>query len=377
MKIAIITTHPPIQFSNFYDELSMNQKFQLKVFFSSDGCREYREMYKIDIALKRRQKHFYAKQKESKFRLFRYLNIDLILEFLKYKPDYVIYPSWDTGNFFVTFILSKILGIKICLAGDATIDTSNTAKLKTWSPKRKLFSAIVNNANFLFYRGVKSQKLYELFTSNKEKFFYYPPPVKLHLLINRARNNENYLAKIRRKYDLDNQKIILFVGRLSQEKEIIFALDVFLKMSEKQVTFVIVGDGEMMAEVKKYAEHDNIKITGYLPKKEIERLMRISQFLILPSSYEPHGAVVREAYANGLSVVCSDKVGAAYDLVVKVQPDLVFQSMNFQSCENAMRLGLQPYGMEETKKILRQISKQDMLCIINDLGNFFQKNRNN
>src|SRR5512134_3369011 len=58
---------------------------------------------------------------------------------------------------------------------------------------------------------------------------------------------------------------------------------------------------------------------------------------VLPSRYDGWGVVVNQAVAAGLPVICSNQVGAGYDLVEDSVNGLKFQAGDAHGLERSMR----------------------------------------
>lgn len=102
-----------------------------------------------------------------------------------------------------------------------------------------------------------------------------------------------------------------YVGRLSNEKNILFMLTIFKKVIEirnKQIVFKIFGAGPLSNDVKSYIEKNNlnknIKYFGYITNSINE--IANSDFLILLSKYEGLPNVVIEAMSVNTPVIMSD-----------------------------------------------------------------------
>jgi glycosyltransferase involved in cell wall biosynthesis len=109
---------------------------------------------------------------------------------------------------------------------------------------------------------------------------------------------------------------LLFVGRLVPEKGLDMLIKAFdtLKNKYPDLQLYIVGDGPEKRKinklVQKYGHDDSVFLEG---RKEGDQLLQYylnSDIFVLPSRYEPFGAVVNEALLAGLPVICSDRVGA-------------------------------------------------------------------
>lgn len=106
----------------------------------------------------------------------------------------------------------------------------------------------------------------------------------------------------------------LYVGQLVERKGVRVLLEAFAGIPEGEL--YVAGDGPLRWLVDAAAAKDHrIRVLGHTPWNQLDELYRSADALVLPSLYEVWGLVVNEALARGLSVVVSDQVGAADDLV--------------------------------------------------------------
>ncbi|MEA4926838.1 MAG: glycosyltransferase family 4 protein [Syntrophomonadaceae bacterium] len=123
---------------------------------------------------------------------------------------------------------------------------------------------------------------------------------------------------LRRNYPIpDKNKILLFVGRLTQEKNLPFLLESFkeVKMRMPQTTLVIIAQGPMEEELKEMAtsmelslEHDVI-FTGALPFEALVNAYYSADLFVFSSLTETQGLVLIEAMAAGLPVAAVSASG--------------------------------------------------------------------
>lgn len=117
-----------------------------------------------------------------------------------------------------------------------------------------------------------------------------------------------------KEFNLENKKIILFVGRLVEEKGILNLIKIFNSIPDKKVSLIIVGDGKLNNSIKQIISQNNDKrvlLVGRYDGLNLLAWYNISSFFILPSNYEPFGAVVNEALLAGNHVICSKNAGAS------------------------------------------------------------------
>lgn len=113
------------------------------------------------------------------------------------------------------------------------------------------------------------------------------------------------------KYNLRNKKVLLYVGRLVDVKNIPMLIKA-LALTENSFTTVIVGDGPLMNELKEQAKDINKEIIfpGHFEDDEIRAWFNIGDVFVLPSIKEPFGAVTNEALLGGCFTIISDVCGS-------------------------------------------------------------------
>lgn len=127
--------------------------------------------------------------------------------------------------------------------------------------------------------------------------------------------------KFNDKYD-DRNKILLYVGRVSKEKNI----EDFCKLPDKDnlynYTKVVVGDGPDRKRLQKL--YPNIKFVGYKFGQELASFYRNSDVFVFPSKVDTFGIVILEAMACGTPV-------AAYPVTGPI--DQIIEGVNGSMCD--------------------------------------------
>ena len=124
----------------------------------------------------------------------------------------------------------------------------------------------------------------------------------------------------RRQYAMDNEKIILYVGRLVYEKGVQHLIAAMPKIlsNYNDAKLIIAGRGGMMDELRAEANNlglnDKIYFTGYLNSKQVQKMYKCADVAVFPSTYEPFGIVALEAMLAGVPTVVSD-VGGLDEIV--------------------------------------------------------------
>ena len=112
-------------------------------------------------------------------------------------------------------------------------------------------------------------------------------------------------------YGLQNKDLILYVGRVSREKNLHLLTQAFRALSPHypQAQLVVVGDGPYLPQMRQELAGCPVTFTGYLRGPELAQCYASSDIFVFPSATDTFGNVVLEAQASGLPVVVSDLGG--------------------------------------------------------------------
>lgn len=117
-----------------------------------------------------------------------------------------------------------------------------------------------------------------------------------------------------------HQKIILYLGRLVEDKGLNYLVEAFASLKASDAVLVFAGTGAAQAEITAQAAalgvSDRIRFAGYVPNNEAYQYYSVSEVFVLPSITtklfkEPWGLVVNEAFNQGIPVIATEAVGAA------------------------------------------------------------------
>lgn len=116
-------------------------------------------------------------------------------------------------------------------------------------------------------------------------------------------------------FKLKNKKIYLYIGRLDIVKNLELMLTSFDEIAKNEDILILVGDGPQASDLKSKANQLKTKSQILFPGRyENEKLMawyQLGDCFILPSIYEPFGAVINEALVSGCPVICSKYAGSS------------------------------------------------------------------
>ena len=121
------------------------------------------------------------------------------------------------------------------------------------------------------------------------------------------------LKSIQNKLGLKKDDFIaIFIGRLAQEKNIVYLLDVIRDLLPKcpKLKLLMVGDGpdyERYQElIKEYGIKDHVVMTGKVAWEDVPYYYHLSNIFLTASTTETQGLTVIEAMASSVPPICID-----------------------------------------------------------------------
>lgn len=108
----------------------------------------------------------------------------------------------------------------------------------------------------------------------------------------------------------EDKKVIVYVGRIGEEKNIEEVIENFAMLHRKfnNVKLVIVGGGPYLQVLKDVAKenniHEHIIFTGMVKPKEVYKYYKIGDLFVTASTSETQGLTYIEALSCGIPVLC-------------------------------------------------------------------------
>ncbi|MDD4029005.1 MAG: glycosyltransferase [Caldisericia bacterium] len=138
---------------------------------------------------------------------------------------------------------------------------------------------------------------------------------------------------------LSEKFIMLYTGRISQDKNIEFLLLVFqqARKTNPHLELWMVGDGPLMKPLDKiYGSDPAIKWYGRLERSELVALYQQADLFVFPSNTDTFGMSVLEAQLCGLPAIVSAK-GGPKEIVLDHETGKVCSTENSQAWLDAIQ----------------------------------------
>lgn len=134
-------------------------------------------------------------------------------------------------------------------------------------------------------------------------------------------------------FNLPNQKLLVYVGRLASEKGL-RQLRAILEERD-DICLAMVGDGPEREELETYFEGTKTTFLGFKFGEELSKAFATGDAFIFPSTSETFGLVISEAMASGLPVFAA-KSAPTLEQITHLETGIVFESNNRESLIKSM-----------------------------------------
>lgn len=180
-------------------------------------------------------------------------------------------------------------------------------------PIFKFFKKIaLSNADIITVNSSATEKAISEITPKNKEIKRIPMGVNLP-------DPDMNIYDLKKQYNLENKKIITFIGRFVQEKGPEDAIRALKIVKNNNVKLVLIGDGPDKEKIKSTIENlrlqDKVILTGWLDKKHISSWLNASDIFIGPSKKAPDGWVeaqgltFAEAMLSKTAVIASNSGG--------------------------------------------------------------------
>lgn len=186
----------------------------------------------------------------------------------------------------------------------------------------------------------------------KEKITFYPRGIDLELFHPSKRN-----GFFRNRFGVNPKALkLLYVGRVSKEKNMPFLVDAFRQLVgvHPDIRLIVVGDGPYLTEMKAALTGLPATFTGFLSGERLAQAYASSDLFVFPSTTDTFGNVVLEAQASGLPVIVTDEGGPKENLIPDKTGFVVPAKHADAFVEAVLKLANQPLLLKKMKRRARE-----------------------
>lgn len=343
MKKKVVIIHnimAPYRFPLFA-EIAKSEKIDLEVWFLSESAknRRWRIKEKIDLPFKYKvlpkiELNFFGKD------LFTWIfSPTFPWKLLRSNYDVLISAGWLDFACQAGFIISKILRKPYILWSEST------ANEPSW--RRNLASLLVKtivcHSDACLPTSTRAKKYLVSLGAKEKKNFIGISTIDIDYFKKTSKLTFTQKSQLKKKLEIQNSRLILFVGQLIERKGVKFLLQAYQqavnKLKNSDWGLLIVGYGPQQEDLKILCKRQKIKdvyFCGHVEIDEMPKMYGLADLFVLPSLEETFGLVINEAMASGLPIITTNNVGSCLDLVNPGENGFVIPAGNVTELSNAI-----------------------------------------
>ena len=336
MKKKLLIIHPALAPYRVDQFNAISRLFDLEVVFIFGNVWNHKFDQKKLLSQLIFKVSFLLKGPRLKGRVFRF---GMYRSIRKINPDIVLGYEFSFSTQYL--ILLKRLGLlrqKIGTTIDDSIDICNNVQSKTRLFARK---NAIKHLDYVVVLSTEVSEFYQkTFHLSESQIIISPILQDADRLRSKAEDLEEIATQYAQDYDLFGKKVLLFVGRFISEKALPNFVDTIhsLLLEHKDLVLVFVGEGEekqkLQVQITERQLEQKVFLPGRFEGEELYAWYLCASGFVLPSTYEPFGAVVNEALIFGLPIFCSKYAGASY--LVSTGKGLLFDPLNASDTTNGL-----------------------------------------
>jgi glycosyltransferase involved in cell wall biosynthesis len=267
------------------------------------------------------------------------LNLSIIKELVLSKPHVLILEDYTSPTTWFALAIAKLLKIPLIYWTEGVKEPKSVLGVIT-RPLRILF---VKKSNAVIVPGRLSKGHVISLGANAEKVFIAPNAIDNELFIKLSGKYQLRKEELKSQLELKGKFVILYVGRLAEEKGVRSLLEAYgkLKSEISGIALVIVGYGELRDALQKLCQTKKIGdviFTGaVVDYKQVIRYYSMANVFVLPTLEDVWGFVINEAMTCGLPIISTKACQAAVEMVQPNRNGLIINPVGEELYE-ALRL---------------------------------------
>jgi len=325
-RLAIVASHV-IQYQDpFFRALAADPAVDVTVFYCSRaGAEVYRDAdmqtsLKWDIELLEGYRHTFLRNLGRGDGYARLVNPGVVPAIARGQFDAVLFfLGWGTITSLFGIAACRITGTPFLLYGDSSFPPPAA----TWRARLRVtfIRAVFKLASGFMTSGVLNAAYYQHYGADPRRLFLLPWAIDNERFANASRFAPGEREAMRARFGIAPEQIaFVFSAKLVARKDPMTLLRAVARMQHRhRAVVVFLGHGELREPLEAFArEHAlQVRFAGFVNQADLPKHYAMSDVFVLPSTYEPRGAVINEAMACGLPVVVTDRCGSLGDIVVE------------------------------------------------------------
>ncbi len=347
-RLAIVASHV-IQYQDpFFRLLAADPDVDLTVLYLSNaGARTYRDedmgtSLQWDVELLTGYRHLFLRNlvSDSNRGWTRHMNPGLVMALWRGHYDAVIFMlGWGSVSAMLGILACRLARIPFFLYGDSSFPPAEDSLRRR--ARALLLRLLFGNTTGFMVSGMLNADYYRHYGADPDHFFLLPWAVDNERFAAASRFAPGERERMRESLGIRPEQIVfVFSAKLIARKDPMTLLRAYEAMPwRERAIILLLGDGVLREPLEAYAREHGLtgtRFAGFVNQSDLPKYYGLSDVFVLPSTYEPRGAVINEAMACGLPVIVTDRCGSIGDIVLDGENALIYPAGNVDALATMM-----------------------------------------
>jgi glycosyltransferase involved in cell wall biosynthesis len=333
-RVAYLVTHPIQYQAPLLRYLNADPDIELTAFFESDFSVDHH----YDVEFNREiawdvpllggyrhvflERHAWPKPPPESFAFWAPMNRGLPDLLKAGRFDALWIHGYSRAHHLLAIAAARRLGIKVLLR-DEMADAGRARSALRSRLKRGLFAALDKGIDAYLTIGTRNEEHCRSLGLDRRRMFRVGYTVDNAWFSARIAEATPARETLRRTLGLEpGRPIILYAAKLIGRKAPLDLVNAFAKLQNTEPSgkpyLLMAGDGDLREALQAHIDRlglGSARLLGFQTQQQLAALYELCDVFVLPSEREAWGLVVNEVMNAGRSVIASDRVGAAADLI--------------------------------------------------------------
>lgn len=231
---------------------------------------------------------------------------------------YVLIHGYDTASSWLVYFAALLSRKKIIWRGE-TIEPRGGGRKWIKTVKSIVLPIYFLGCHKMLYSCILNKLYLEKFLPvNSPKLVSFPCAVDNSFFCTNRLNETADKERLRQELGLpENHVVIASCSRLTKRKRIELIIESISRMTSKEVSLLLIGDGVENQSLTRLAKSLGVqlKVTGIVGQYKVAQLLSIVDVFVLMSSYDASPKALNEAANYAIPLIASEGIGTSRDLV--------------------------------------------------------------
>jgi glycosyltransferase involved in cell wall biosynthesis len=270
----------------------------------------------------------------------RHINPGIVPALLRGHYDMAIFMlGWGSISAMLGILTCRLAGIPFFLYGDSSFpppERSVRSRIRA-----RFLRLLFHNTTGFMVSGVLNAAYYRHYGADPETFFLLPWAVDNERFRDASRFAPGEREQMRQSLGIrPDQIVFVFSAKLVERKDPMTLLRAYERMSDRdRAVILFLGDGVLRDPLEGYARGHGLtgsRFAGFVNQSALPKYYALADVFVLPSTYEPRGAVINEATACGLPVIVTDRCGSIGDIVLDGENAFIYPAGDADALATSM-----------------------------------------